>query len=295
MKYYSPHDKKLVDEFVGKYNLKDSPNLAKLGMKKNRLSKRMMSKQRTSTEPVNVTHIVKLYKFATDINKPLSLIGVINGELAYYIYRTIYRKMIGKTPNNEFSISSTTYKGNINFLNSYLMTLDDKERFMATNAKLMENIKETNPYIDVIPSRTILGSFEIINVAHKTSYHNINLSKIDSSWPNITVKVVSINFLVLYISMLWITLRSNIYLSLFIKLLKMLEKVYSITTKPADIHLLFPSIETYGSEIPHIFELNKLQFKKPENIFINKYNSLETALGKISKFEYPEIYNLDGL
>jgi hypothetical protein len=95
--------------------------------------------------------------------------------------------------------------------------------------------------------------------------------------------------------MLWITLRANIYLSIFIKLLKIIEKVYTLDKDDDMIRLLFPSIETYGYELKNLFERNKLTVKKPANIYINKYNTLDMAVKSIQPFEYPDIYNLDGM
>jgi len=302
MQYYSPSDSTLVNEFFGKYNVKEKTNLGKLGHKKNRLGKRTMLRPTINTSSTDTQQFIKLYKSmdSTSLKKPLSLIGVINGELAYMIYRTIYKKLLGKTPPTTTYIEGEFYQGSEHFLNSYLMTLEDKEKFLAKNAKLMDSMRDTNPYLDVIPSRSVSSGFELVNVSHRTSYHDVNLSTICPNFPSVTVKIVSINFLILHISMLWITLRSTIYLSMFIKLLRMIEKVYKMdppdtATRTVFRGLLFPSIKTYGPELAHPFEVSKLRFDKPANIFINKYNTLETALTKITKFEYPEIYNLDGL
>lgn len=294
MKYYSPSDKTLVNNFVKMYDLKEKPGLAKLGKKKNRLGKATMFKG--VLESNSGSGILGLYKTIdnSQLEKPLSLIGVVNGELAYRIYRSLYKKILGKPIESKY-ILGENYLGNVYFLNSYLMNLEDKDKFFAKNPKLMQNVKNTNPYIDIIPSRTITEGYEIINVSHRTSYHDINLSKIDPKFPNITIKVVSINFLTLYISMLWITLRSSIYLSMYLKLIKMMEKIYSSTINHENIYLLMPSINTYGTELPHIFDINKLQFAKPENIFINKYNNIQSAKNKVKPYEYPDIYNLDGM
>ena len=293
MKYYSPHDIDLVNKFVSRYNIKKIPNLNKLGMKKNRLH--IMNKSKKHIEIPSVD-ILKMYKNldSANVDKPLSTIGVVNGELAFMIYRAIYKK----DQNTKFisgNETKMTYKGTDQFLNSYLMTYDDREKLFALYPKAGENIRETNAYIDIIPSRIIADTWELIDVEHKTAYHNINLRKINPSYPNVTIKVVSINFLILYISMLWVTLRGNIYLSMFIKLLKMIEKTYNTNEDNPMLRLLFPSIETYGSEIPHIFEREKLTIKKPAAIYINKYNNLEAAVNSIQPFEYQDVYNLDGM
>ena len=296
MKYYSPHDKNLIKSFTSKYNIKKSPNLNKLGYKKNRLYK--MSKN-NNTNTIDPLDIMKMYKEldSGSVSKQISTIGIVNGELAYLIYRSIYKLIVGKKMNSFISGDETnmTYMGSDNFLNSYLMTDDDKEHFFARNPKLGEDIRTTNPYIDIIPSRTIAKDWELINVEHKTAYHSINLKKIDPSYPNISIRVVSINYLIMYISMLWITLRANIYLSMFIRLLKIIEKVYNMEDDSPMIRWIYPSIETYGTEMKNLFERNKLTVKKPPNIYINKYNTLDAAIKSIQPFEYQEIYNLDGM
>ena len=287
MKYYNPNDSKLVDDFISGYLVKQKANLQKLGSKKNRLH--MMSKNKNK-----ISANIKQYKNKGILEKPVLTFGVINGELAFMIYYDIYRKVIGKPPSNPYlsgNEQSFSYTGSDDFLNSYLMTPDDQERFFAHYPKV--EIKETNAYIDVIPSRLIGDIWELVNVEHKTAYHDINLKMLNDSYPNITVKVVSINYLTLYISMLWITLRANVYLSIFIKLLKIIEKIYNLQEDTPLIRLLYPSIKTYGKEVPHIFDRNKVV--KPPNIYVNKYNPVDKALESIKPFEYSELYNLDGM
>lgn len=299
MKYYSPHDKELVSSFVSKYHIKKNSTLSKLGYKKNRLH-RMSKISPSSIAHFDSSELLTLYKELnkTSVEKELTTIGVINGELAYLIYRSIYKNIMGNSFDHEFITGDEKrlkYKGCDYFLNSYLMTNEDKEKFFALNPKLEDVSRETNPYIDIIPSRLICDTWELVGIEHRTAYHSINLKKINPSYPNVTVKVVSINYLILYICMLWVTLRTSIYLSLYIKLLKMIERVYNSQDDNPMLRLLFPSIETYGNEIPHIFERNKVSITKPTNIYINKYNNLETAVNSIKKFEYQEVYNLDGM
>lgn len=298
MDHYSPSDKFLVGDFVTKYQLKTKPNLSILGMKKNRLHKRMMSKKLTGSSEVKTENLVKLYKTlsSASTDKELLTIGVINGELAFGLYLEIYNKIFNKTENQILiSKDGKTYKGSNYFLNSYLFTHEDKDRFFVDHASLMEDIRETNPYIDVIPQRTITGEWEFINIDHRTAYNDINLSLINPKYPKLTVKVVSVNFLITYISMLWITLRVDLYLSMFLKLLRMLNKVYRLKEDTPLIRLLYPSITTYGSELPHVFDINRDKFSKPANVYTNKYVNLNEALAQIKEYEYPEIYNLDGM
>jgi hypothetical protein len=82
---------------------------------------------------------------------------------------------------------------------------------------------------------------------------------------------------------------------MFIRLLKIIEKVYNMEDDSPMIRWIYPSIETYGTEMKNLFERNKLTVKKPPNIYINKYNTLDAAIKSIQPFEYQEIYNLDGM
>lgn len=295
MKYYSPHDDYLVKTFASKYSIRKTPNLSKLGYKKNRLYK--MSKE-IGKDTIQAEDIIKMYK-TLNLSSPkkISTLGIVNGELAYLIYMSIYKMIFNKKFDKVFITgdeSNMSYTGSDNFLNSYVMTDDDKEHFSALNPKLES--RDTHPYIDIIPSRMIAGEWELVGVEHRMAYHSINLKKLNSSYPNVTLRVVSINYLILYISMLWITLRANIYLSMFIKLLKIIEKVYNLQDEPSPlIQWIYPSIETYGIEMKNLFEKNKLTVKKPPNIYINKYTTVEKAINSIQPFEYQEIYNLDGM
>lgn len=302
MKYYNPSDKVFVLDFIKQYESKLKPavpKLSKLGIKKNRLNKRMASSKPTSGSAPN--EVIGFYKklLSNVIEKELVPFGLVNGELAFLIYYHIYRKAFKKLAKDDYIKGrpddrgfGVSYNGSAYFLNSYVMDIDDRDIFFTHKPDLIKSKKDTNPYIDVIPVRTIAEDWELVNVGHKTGYHDINLSQLSDKFPNMTVRVVSINFLILYISMLWITIRSETYLSIFLKLLRMIEKVYNsdLNTK-----LLFPSNKVYGSEVPHFFELNKAGFKKPQNIYINKYNSLENGLKEITEYVYPEIYNMDGL
>jgi hypothetical protein len=197
--------------------------------------------------------------------------------------------------NNYITTDGKYYVGSSSFLNSYLMNADDRNKFFVTRTALLANIRDTNPYVDIIPSRSIVDDWEIINVSHRTGYHDMNLSNLDPAFPKVTIKVVTINFLIMYVSMLWITLRVETYLSMFIKLLKIINRVYRLKQDSPLVRLIYPSVETYGEELPHVFDLQKDTFTKPTNIFINKYVSKDKAFESITQFEYPEIYNLDGM
>lgn len=95
--------------------------------------------------------------------------------------------------------------------------------------------------------------------------------------------------------MMWITLGTDMYLSMYIKLLKMIERVYAMEDDNDLIRLMYPSIITYGYETPHPFEQHSLSFQKPENVYVNKYNPLSKALIQVTKYEYPAIYNMNGM
>ena len=75
----------------------------------------------------------------------------------------------------------------------------------------------------------------------------------------------------------------------------MLNKVYRLKEDTPLVRLLYPSITTYGNELPHVFDVNKGSFSKPVNIYTNKYVNLAEAVSQIKEYEYPEIYNLDGM
>ena len=77
----------------------------------------------------------------------------------------------------------------------------------------------------------------------------------------------------------------------------MVKKVYLNPEKIKEplTKYVFPSITPYGVEMPHYFVRklgNDLMATKPQNVYINRLISSDSL--EIPKYEYPEIYNLDG-
>lgn len=290
---YDPGDKIMADKFISCYARKSKngpPNLSKLGS--GRLPKTSSSKYVT-TIPTEDRY--KMYQnLAILEEKEILSYGCICGELAFLIYYSLYAKITKKKPRFAGFIkgqaSNMTYLGSHYFNNCYTTTAEDIKIIFGHKPVLAKHQKQCRPFMDSLPSRIVSEGFEFLEITHKIGYHTIDLHDVDPGYPRVLVKVVSMNYLVVYMAVMWMIFKHDMYLSIYLKLLRMLKKIYNIGTE--ECRVLFPSVVTYGDEIMETDEINSL---RPDPVYINEHVSPLTAFTKIKEFEYPDHYDDSGV
>lgn len=294
---YDPSNKNMVNSFISKYNKKSlngPPKLSKMGT--GRIPKGDGKKYETSIQPENR---YKLYQeFPVTEDKEILPYGCVCGELAFLIYYDIYSTIVGKKKRFQKYIKGKaneegfglSYTGSHYFNNSYITTDDDVSIIFGHKPVLAKHQTQTTSFMDVLPERIISEGFEFLKITHKIGYQSIDLHKIDSGFPRVILKVVSLNYLAVYVAVMWMIFKHDMYLSMYLKILRMMKKIYDMDTE--ECLQLYPSVVTYGEEIPVSDEMHST---RPKTLFINQYNSPLEEISKIEPFEYPEYYNRVGV
>lgn len=293
MEEFSPNDKTLQNQFIEYFVTKSKqspPNLAKLGTKK--LPITANKKKYITTIPT--LDRIKLYKdFIGTDKKEILDTGCINGELAYFIYYNIYKLAVGKKYENKFINGQNNYIGTHYFLNSYAITGDDLKTIYLKKPVLYHHQKETNPFMDILPKKIIANEYEFVQLVHKIGYNVIDLSMLNKEYPKVLVKVVSFNFLIMYIASYWMMFKHDMYLSMYLKLLRIINKTYRNDFVQNEYSkYLFPSIQSYGQELDDYKIPDNI---KPKSIYINEHITPAKALANIKEFEYTDDYELNGI
>lgn len=288
---YNPTDDDVLNKFIDCYTKKSKngpPNLSKVGSGKlpNAQNK---SKYFTDAKPNDRRGMYKNY-----INldkKEIIKTGCVSGELAFLIYYSIYSKKQGKKPKFDNFIEDDSYLGSHYFMNSYVMVKDDIKVLFGHKPVLAKHHKVAAGFTDMLPSKIISEGFEFLEITHKVCYHVIDLNELNPKYPKVQLQVVSFNFVIMQVAVMWMIFKHDMYLSMYLKMLRMLKKIYSWDF---DKHtrLLYPSIQPYGEELEETKETTET---RPEPIYVNEYISPLKAFTKIKEYEYPDSYNKSGV
>jgi len=297
MTMYNPKDKNLVNKFISCYDKKSRngpPNLAKMGS--GRLPKAEGKKYETS---ISAGDRYKMYQdFPVTDKKEILPYGCVCGELAFLIYYSIYAKVTGKKPRfTDFVTGSPnsegfgmSYTGSHYFNNSYITTPEDLEIVFGHRPVLAKHQTEARPFVDTLPAKIISEGFEFLKTTHKIGYHNIDLRDIDPKFPGVVLKVVSLNYLAMYVAVMWMIFKHDMYLSVYLKILRMMKKIYDMDDEKCTV--LYPSVLPYGNEVTEQAEVSAM---RPDSVYINEHISPVAAFAKIKEFEYPDHYNQIGV
>lgn len=288
---YNPSDKELVNKFIECYNKRSKngpPNLAKVGSGKlpNAQNK---AKYSTDLDPSDRRGIYKNYVNLD--KKEIIQGGCVAGELAFLLYYSIYSKKRGKTPRFDNFIDGDFYLGSHYFMNSYIMTKDDIKVLFGQKPVLAKHHKVAAGFMDMLPTKIVSEGFEFLELTHKACYHVLDLNEINPKYPKVQLQVVSFNFVIMQMVVMWMIFKHDMYLSMYLKMLRMLKKIYSWDFDKY-ARLLYPSIQPYGDELE---ETAKTTEDRPEPIYVNEYISPLKAFAKIKEYEYPDSYNLAGV